>query len=199
MVKRGRPKGTKNNRVREPMVDLRGLLTRCAEAVSIADTATAQGLLKQITQHCSPVGDPNQRLAYCFANALEARLAGIGPALYAAISSRRIPAAELLASYQSYAQASPFKRMSNLFANKSIARYAGDAARIHIIDFGILYGFQWPCIIQGFSLRPQGSPLLEITGIDFPQPGFKPAERVEQTGRRLISYCNSRYLLSTMP
>ncbi|KAL3829112.1 hypothetical protein ACJIZ3_017914 [Penstemon smallii] len=74
-------------------------------------------------------------------------------------------------------------------ADKTIGRYANEATRIHIIDFGILYGFQWPCFIQGISLRPGGPPRLKITGVDFPQPGFKPRERVEQTGRRLMNYC----------
>jgi hypothetical protein len=35
------------------------------------------------------------------------------------------------------------------------------------------------------SLRPGGPPKIRITGIDLPQPGFRPAERVEETGRRL--------------
>ncbi|KAJ8543562.1 hypothetical protein K7X08_006085 [Anisodus acutangulus] len=78
--------------------------------------------------------------------------------------------------------------MSNVFANKSIAKLTSESPRIHIIDFGILYGFQWPCIIHGISLRPGGPPKLKITGIDFPQPGFRPAEMVEETGRRLENF-----------
>ncbi|KAI3450373.1 hypothetical protein Pfo_007038 [Paulownia fortunei] len=188
-VKRGRPKGSKKNRAVREVVDLRSLLTRCAEAVSSFNITSGEKILKQIRHHCSPYGDANERLAHCFANALEARMAGTGSALYTAFASRRINAAELLKSYQSYVTACPFKRMSNIFANKSIARYTGEATRVHIIDFGILYGFQWPCIIQGISLRPGGPPMLKITGIDFPQPGFKPAERIERTGRRLMNYC----------
>lgn len=188
-VKRGRPKGSKKNRKVTEVVDLRSLLTRCAEALSSFNIATGENLLKEIRNHCSPYGDANERLAHCFANALEARMTGTGSALYTAFASRRIPAAELLKSYQAYVTACPFKRMSNIFANKSIGRSATDATKIHIIDFGILYGFQWPCIIQGISLKPGGPPRLKITGIDYPQPGFKPAERVEQTGRRLMNYC----------
>jgi len=68
---------------------------------------------------------------------------------------------------------------------------AAKATRIHVIDFGILYGFQWPTFIQKLSLRPGGPPKLRITGIEFPQPGFRPAERVEETGRRLANYADS--------
>ncbi|CAI0539844.1 unnamed protein product [Linum tenue] len=70
-----------------------------------------------------------------------------------------------------------------------IYNLAEKATRLHIIDFGILYGFQWPCLIQRLSERPDGPPKLRITGIDFPQPGFRPKERVEETGRRLQRYC----------
>ncbi|KAK6163181.1 hypothetical protein DH2020_000045 [Rehmannia glutinosa] len=189
VVKRGRPKGSKKNSKASAVVDLRGLLTRCAEAVSSFNISTGEKLLQQIRQYCSFYGDANERLAHCFANALEARMAGTGSALYTAFASRRIPASELLKSYQAYVTSCPFKRMSNIFANKSIAKFTGEASRVHIIDFGILYGFQWPCIIHGISLRPGGPPVLKITGIDLPQPGFKPAERVEQTGRRLMDFC----------
>ncbi|XP_047938540.1 scarecrow-like protein 30 [Salvia hispanica] len=188
-VKRGRPKGSKKNRKVSQVVDLRTLLTRCAEAVSTYNTAAAQNLLNQIRQHSSPYGDPNERLAHCFANALEARMTGNGAALYTSSAAKSIPAAQLLKSYQSYVTACPFKRMSNIFANKSIAKISREANKLHIIDFGILYGFQWPCIIHGLSLKPGGPPLLKITGIDYPQPGFKPGERVEQTGRRLVQCC----------
>lgn len=65
------------------------------------------------------------------------------------------------------------------------------ATRLHIIDFGILYGFQWPCLIERLSSRPGGPPKLRITGIDLPNSGFRPAERVEETGCRLADYAKS--------
>lgn len=189
VVKRGRPKGSKKNRTITEVVDLMSLLTRCAQAVAGFDTRNAEELLKQIRQSSSPYGDANERLAHCFANALEARMAGTGGALYSAVASRKATAAELLKSYNNYVRACPFKRMSNICANKTIGRQFWDVDKIHIIDFGIMYGFQWPCIIHGISMKPGGPPLLRITGIDFPQSGFKPAERVERTGDRLRSYC----------
>ncbi|KAL7247445.1 hypothetical protein ACSBR2_002373 [Camellia fascicularis] len=79
--------------------------------------------------------------------------------------------------------------MSNSYANRSIMKLGQTATTLHVIDFGILYGFQWPCLIHQLSARPGGPPKLCITGIDFPQPRFCPTERVEQTGRRLETYC----------
>ncbi|XP_057782834.1 scarecrow-like protein 33 [Salvia miltiorrhiza] len=185
---RGRPRGGKKQGVIKEVVDLRSLLMQCAQAVATFDSRTVNDLLAKIRQHSSPMGDGTERLAHYFAKALEARVAGTGSAAYAAFSNR-ISAAVVLRGYQTYITACPFKKMSNVLANKTIKKLAHSATTLHIIDFGILYGFQWPCLIQALSERPMGPPKLRITGIDFPQPGFRPAERVADTGDRLARYC----------
>ncbi|KAK1396813.1 Scarecrow-like protein 14 [Heracleum sosnowskyi] len=171
-------------------VDLRTLLINCAQSVASEDRKTAYEQLKMIRQHSSALGDASQRLAFIFANGLEARMAGTGTQLYAALASRRkISATEKLKAYQAYLSACPFKKTSVLFSNKMILEKASNATTLHIIDFGIQYGFQWPVLIQLLSKRPGGPPKLRITGIELPQPGFRPAEYMEATGRRLRSYC----------
>lgn len=170
-------------------VDLRTLLILCAQSVSADDHRTASELLKQIRQHSSPFGDGSQRLAHCFANCLEARLAGTGAQIYTALASKKISTADILKAYQVYIHACPFKKISIFFANQMIMKAAENAKTLHIVDFGIHYGFQWPILIQCLSSRSGGPPKLRITGIELPQPGFRPAERVEETGRRLEKYC----------
>ncbi|KAL3530766.1 hypothetical protein ACH5RR_010088 [Cinchona calisaya] len=170
-------------------VDLRTLLISCAQSVAADDRRTAYEQLKQIRQHSSSSGDAYQRLANLFANGLEARIAGTGTEIYAVLASKRISAAEKLKAYQVYFSACPFKKVSILFANKMILEKASNATTLHIVDFGILYGFQWPILIQHLSSRPGGPPKLRITGIERPQPGFRPSERAEETGRRLARYC----------
>ncbi|KAJ7947630.1 Scarecrow-like protein [Quillaja saponaria] len=170
------------------VVDLETLLTQCAQAVANYDQRNASDLLKQIRQHSSPHGDGTQRLAHYFANSLETRLAAVAP-MYTTLVSSGASAADILKAYQVYITASPFKRMSNFYANRTIIKLAEKATLLHIIDFGICYGFQWPCLIQRLSERSGGAPMLRITGIELPQPGFRPAGRVEETGRRLENYC----------
>jgi hypothetical protein len=160
-------------------------LILCAEAAGRGDQKTASAKLKQIRQHSSPFGDANQRLAHYFANGLEERLAGTGMLLSGPITQNSTTAADILKAYQLYVTICPFRKMTNLCANRTIARVADKATSVHIIDFGISYGFQWPCFMYRHSLRPGGPPKIRITGIDLPQPGFRPAERVEETGRRL--------------
>ncbi|KAL9242490.1 hypothetical protein vseg_016482 [Gypsophila vaccaria] len=179
----------KKQGARQEVVDLRTLLTSCAEAVAIDDRRTATDLLKWIRQHSSALGDGTQRLAHYMADGLEARLAGTGSEIYKSLISRRTSASDVLKAYLLYLAACPFRKVSNFFSNKNIAKRTQRAAKIHIIDFGILYGFQWPSFIQRQSSIRQGRlPKIKITGIDFPQPGFRPAERVEETGLRLENY-----------
>ncbi|KAL8144057.1 hypothetical protein V2J09_017089 [Rumex salicifolius] len=171
------------------VVDLRTLLILGAQAVASDDRRTAAELLKQIRQHSSPLGDGSQRLAHSFANALEARLAGTGSQIYTSLSSKRTTAAQILKAYQLFVSFCPFKKISIMFSNFSTLKMSTNSKKLHIIDFGILYGFQWPALIHHLSDRIGGPPLLRITGIELPQPGFRPAERVEETGRRLAKYC----------
>ncbi|KAM7258864.1 hypothetical protein ACFE04_014605 [Oxalis oulophora] len=185
---RGKGQGKKKE-----TVDLRNLLILCAQAVSGDDRRTANELLKQIRQHSSVFGDGSQRLAHFFANGLEARLAGSGPEIksfYVSLFPKK-SAIDMLKAYKEYLRACPFKKLSIFFANKMILNLAAKNAKtLHIIDFGISYGFQWPVLIQHFGALPGGPHKLRITGIEFPQPGFRPAERIEETGRRLAKYCD---------
>ncbi|AES88866.1 putative transcription factor GRAS family [Medicago truncatula] len=173
-------------------IDLRNLLLMCSQSVYANDNRNANELLKQIRQHSSPSGDGPQRLAHYFANGLEARIVGDGTraqTFYSSPSTKRISTAEFLKAYQVHLSTSPFKKFAYFFANKMIMKASANAETLHIIDFGILYGFQWPILIKFLSDREGGPPNLKITGIEFPLPGFRPMEKIEETGRRLADYC----------
>ncbi|KAL4291754.1 hypothetical protein GQ457_14G024320 [Hibiscus cannabinus] len=186
----GKARG-KKHRGKRNMVDLRTLLTLCAQAVATDDRRNANELIKQIRQHSSPMGDGMQRMARYFVDGLEARLAGSGTQIYTALITKPTSAADVLKAYHLFLAACPFRKLSNFFSNKTVMNLAETATSLHIIDFGILYGFQWPCLIRRLSTRPGGPPKLRITGIDLPQPGFRPTERVEETGRRLANYAET--------
>ncbi|KAI9195151.1 hypothetical protein LWI28_012229 [Acer negundo] len=88
-------------------------------------------------------------------------------------------APELLKQIRQYS--SPFgdgtERLAHYFANGLEARLAGTGT-----------SFYSPAIVNRStrqSFRHGGPPKIRITGIEFPQPGFRPAERIEETGHRL--------------
>ncbi|MBA0836162.1 hypothetical protein Goarm_008397, partial [Gossypium armourianum] len=191
----------RNNRKRIPakkqagngkeMVDLGSLLTQCVQAVAVYDQRIATELLGKIRYYSSPYGDGTERLAHYFAKGLEIRLNGTRAPLFTQIPSNTTLATDVLKSHILYVSVCPFGRISNLFSNRNIEKLAEKATTVHVVDFGIAYGFQWPCLIHRLSTRSGGPPKLRITGIDFPQPGFRPAERIEATGRRLRRYCEN--------
>ncbi|OIV98634.1 hypothetical protein TanjilG_12757 [Lupinus angustifolius] len=187
----GKGRGGKKQNGKKEVVDLRTLLILCAQAVAADDNRSAHEFLKQVRQHSSPFGDGNQRLAHIFADGLEARLAGTGSQIYKGLVSKRTSAADFLKAYYLLIAACPYRKMSSFVSNVTIRKSSTNSMRVHVIDFGILYGFQWPTFIQRLSWRPGGPPKLRITGIDFPQPGFRPAERIIETGRRLAAYAES--------
>lgn len=191
MGSNGGKTGNKKKQGRRSVVDMRTLLTLCAEAVAVNNRRAVNDLLKQIRQHATPTGDGMQRLAYYFANGLEARMAGSGTQIYTSLINISTSAADILKAYHIYLATCPFRKISNFFANKTIRNLSEKATKLHIIDFGILYGFQWPCFFQYLATRPGGPPSVRITGIDYPCPGFRPSERVEETGRRLASYAET--------
>ncbi|KAJ3688226.1 hypothetical protein LUZ61_017390 [Rhynchospora tenuis] len=175
----------------EDNIDLESLLVQCSEAVALGNCKMAEELIKDLRKHASPLGSGTQRLACILTDGLEARLAGSGSETYRRLVNRKISTREILKAYHMNITASPLLRITYCVANDYICKVAEDASRIHIIDFGITFGFQWPPLIQALAKRRGGAPKLRITGIDLPQPGFRPAERLKQIGVRLEDYAKS--------
>ncbi|CAN8301300.1 unnamed protein product [Cochlearia groenlandica] len=190
----GRVKGSSTNRsktVKSNAVDLRSLLTQCAQAVASFDQRRSTEKLKEIRSNSSSSGDGIQRLAFYFAEALEARITGIiSPPVSTAFPSSTTSMVDILKAYKLFVHSCPIYVTDYFAANKSIYELSLKANKLHIIDFGVLYGFQWPCLLLALSKRPGGPPMLRVTGIELPQSGFRPSDRVEETGRRLKRFCD---------
>ncbi|XP_057514166.1 scarecrow-like protein 30 isoform X2 [Actinidia eriantha] len=181
--------GCTKKRSKREAVDMRSLLIQCMHSVAINDHRKADKLMKQIRQRSSPSGDASQRLAHCFANGLEARLAGTGSLIYKDLVAKIKSTSDAFRAYQLYISAFPFMKIGNYFSTQKISELAENVTSVHVIHFGIMHGVQIPQLVQRLSTRPGGPPKLRITGIDFPQPGFRPAQTVEETGHRLANYC----------
>jgi hypothetical protein len=173
-------------------VDFHTLLIHCAQAISMDDRWSAAMLLKQIKQHSSPRGDASQRLAHCFADGLEARLAGTGSQVYKSLMSKRTSQVDILKAYQLYLTVCCFKMMAYKFSNMTIANVIAGRTKLHIVDYGMREGIQWPSFLGILSTWEGGPPEVRITGVDLPQPGFRPAAHIEEIGRRL-SKCAQQF------
>ncbi|CAO2145249.1 unnamed protein product [Urochloa humidicola] len=182
---KGKGKLARGRMSADMMVDLSTMLIHCAQAVATDNRQSATQVLRQIKLHCSPKGDATQRLAHCFAEGLEARLAGSGSEVYRSLMAERISVVEYLKAYQLYLAACCFKMIAFKFSNMTIGKVIAGRKKVHIVDYGIHYGLQWPSLLGHMAAWEGGPPEVSITGIDLPQPGFRPAARIEETGRRL--------------
>ncbi|CAH9075078.1 unnamed protein product [Cuscuta epithymum] len=184
--KRSRKSNSKKHGVSSEIIDLGSLLTNCAQSIAFLDDRAAREQLKKIRQHSSLTGDAIQRMAHAFANALEARLNGTGPQLCAALGPFKVTSSDLL---RSHFISWPVLRISYIVCNTMIYEIASKCTSLHVMDFGISYGVQWPTLIRDLSRRPGGPPKLRITGVELPQLCFCPEQMVEETGCRLAKYC----------
>ena len=101
--------------------------------------------------------------------------------------AKRTSVAEFLKAYQLYLAVSCFKTTAYRFSHMTISKAIADKKKLHIIDYGVLYGCQWPNLLDYLAKRKKGGPpeVLRMTYIDLPKLGFHPTARVDETGRRL--------------
>ncbi|CAL4985782.1 unnamed protein product [Urochloa decumbens] len=170
---------------RHAAVDLHTLLIRCAQAVATNDRRGAADLLERIKRHSSPTGDGTQRLAHCFAQGLEARLAGTGSQVYRSLMAKRASMVGVLKGYQLYMASCCFLPVEHLFSNKTIYNAVAGRKKLHIVHCGLGRWLQWPDLLRWLARRDGGPPEVRLTGIDNPRPGFRPAQHIEETGHRL--------------
>ncbi|XP_062183724.1 scarecrow-like protein 23 [Phragmites australis] len=125
------------------------LLLSSVAAGEAGDAQAAAAALQEVYRHASfGGGDPAQRVAAYFADALASRLFR-SPVAASPPTSRT----ELLLAYTMFYQASPFYQFAHFTANQVIVEAFEDGGRrrLHVVDFDVSYGFQWPSLIQSLS------------------------------------------------
>jgi hypothetical protein len=178
-------KGARGKQHGNEFVDLHTMLIHCAQAMATGDRRSATEMLKQIKQHSSLRGDATERLAYCFAEGLEARLAGTGSQVYQSLVAKRTSVVEFLKAYKLFLAAISLNKVHIFFSNRNIMDSVAGRSKLHIVAYGVQHGLQWPGLLNSLAGREGGPPEVRFTGIDLPQPGFRPAYQIEETGRRL--------------
>ncbi|KAL4554623.1 hypothetical protein LXL04_037220 [Taraxacum kok-saghyz] len=181
-------------------MDIRQLLSCCAQQISRSDFSAAHRLISFLSANSSPTGDSTDRLVHYFTNALALRLHHHHlrhhppPLLTDSCNDYftyvdRYDDAILQKSYLSLNQITPFVRFSHLTANQAILEAIDPVhhpKHIHILDFDIMHGVQWPPLMQAIAERyPTPTPTLRITstGTDL--------DNLRRTGDRLSNFAHS--------
>ncbi|GKE75250.1 scarecrow-like protein 18, partial [Tanacetum coccineum] len=168
-----------------PSIYFRQLLLSCAHSISHSDFTAAHRITTSLSANSSPYGDSSERLIHSFTKAINLRL---NPHPNLAINSNPGTNDDLIlqSSYLSLNQVTPFVRFTQLTANQAILEAIDhdQTNDIHILDFDIMHGVQWPPLMQAIADRdPPPSLRITATGTDL--------ETLRRTGDRLSMFAHS--------
>lgn len=164
------------------------LLKALIESARLADSDPDNAVksLIRLRESVSQHGDPTERVAFYFLEALYGRVSRQpekSPTIFDTTPE------ELTLCYKALNDACPYSKFAHLTANQAILEATENGMKIHIIDFGILQGLQWAALLQALATRPAGKPeRIRISGIPAPLLGKSPEAALLATGKRLSDF-----------
>ncbi|GFY94103.1 GRAS family transcription factor family protein [Actinidia rufa] len=157
-------------------------LMACAEAVQQGNLKLADALVKHIGLLSLSQAGAMRKVATYFAEALARRIYKIYPQ-----ESHDTSYSDLLQMH--FYEACPYLKFAHFTANQAILEAFAGATRVHVIDFSLKQGMQWPALMQALALRPGGPPAFRLTGIGPPQPDNTDA--LQQVGWKLAQLADT--------
>ncbi|CAN1122718.1 DELLA protein GAI [Linum perenne] len=151
-------------------------LLACAEAVQQDNVKLADALVKHTGLLAASQTGSMRKVATYFAEALARRIYKIYP------QDCLDPSYSDTLEMHFY-ETCPYLKFAHFTANQAILEAFATADRVHVIDFGLKQGMQWPALMQALALRPGGPPAFRLTGIGPPQPNN--ADNLQQVGWKL--------------
>ena len=160
-------------------------LLACAEAVQQENFTAAEALVKQIPMLASSQGGAMRKVAAYFGEALARRVYRFRPAPDSSLLDAAF--ADLLHAH--FYESCPYLKFAHFTANQAILEAFAGCRRVHVVDFGIKQGMQWPALLQALALRPGGPPSFRLTGVGPPQPDETDA--LQQVGWKLAQFAHT--------
>ncbi|XP_049362742.1 DELLA protein GAI-like [Solanum verrucosum] len=171
----------------ESSVRLVNTLMACAEAIqennlSLADELTS--VLRRIA--VSQIGGAMKKVATYFAEALSHKIHRTNPRDIVESSYSKD---QLL--HMSFYESCLFVKFAHFTANQSILEAFADSKRVHVIDFSLNQGSQWPALLQALTLRPGGPPAFRLTGIGGHSQPDDTTDALQEVGGKLAQLAES--------
>ncbi|XP_022735258.1 DELLA protein GAIP-B-like [Durio zibethinus] len=151
-------------------------LMACAEAVQQNKLNLAEALVKQIGFLAISQAGAMRKVATYFAEALARRIYRLYP---------RNPIDQSLSDvlHMHFYETCPYLKFAHFTANQAILEAFEGKKRVHVIDFSMNQGMQWPALMQALALRVGGPPAFMLTGIG--PPTHDNSDHLKEVGWKL--------------
>lgn len=158
-------------------------LMACAEAVQQDDLKLAETLVKQAGILAVSQAGAMRKVATYFAEALARRIYRLYPK-----TPQDSPAFQDLLQMHFY-ETCPYLKFAHFTANQAILEAFAGKKKVHVIDFSMKQGMQWPALMQALALRPGGPPTFRLTGIG--PPSGDNTDHLQEVGWKLAQLADT--------
>lgn len=153
------------------------LLLESAVAISVDNLTEAHRMLLELSQYASPYASScGERVVAYFAKSMSSRVINSWLGLCSPLTCYKT----IHASFQVFNNISPFIKFAHFTSNQAILEAFQGKNRVHIIDFDIMHGLQWPPLFHILATRIEGPPHIRMTGM-----GPSSLELLTDTGNQL--------------
>ncbi|XAR55036.1 hypothetical protein NMG60_11030411 [Bertholletia excelsa] len=177
-----------NHREEEDGFELIRLLVACVEAIGSKSIAEINNSIARLGDLASPRGSsPITRLTSYYVEALALRITRFMPHIFHVSPPRDLDRADDNGgtALRLLNQVTPIPKFIHFTSNEILLRAFENKDRVHIIDFDIKQGLQWPPLFQSLASRPNPPSHVRITGI-----GESKQDLIE-TGERLSGFAEA--------
>ncbi|KAL1803427.1 hypothetical protein ACET3Z_032074 [Daucus carota] len=157
-------------------------LMACAEAVQGNNLKLAEALVKQIGFLAVSQIGAMRKVATYFAEALARRIYRLYPQ-----NSQDSAFTDMLQMH--FYETCPYLKFAHFTANQAILEAFADKKMVHVIDFSMKQGMQWPALMQALALRPSGPPSFRLTGIG--PPSHDGTDHLQEVGWKLAQFAET--------
>lgn len=172
--------------------ELVSFLMGCVEAIASRNIPAVNHFIAKLGEQASPRGRSSiSRLTSYFTEALALRVTRLWPRVFHISVPReldRFDDESGAAAFRLLNQISPIPKFIHFTANEMLLRAFEGKDKVHIIDFDVKQGLQWPGFFQSLATRRNPPSHVRITGI-----GESKQELVE-TGERLAIFAEEFHL-----
>ncbi|PPE02182.1 hypothetical protein GOBAR_DD00780 [Gossypium barbadense] len=164
------------------------LLKAVLDCARLSDSEPERAIksLVELRESVSECGDPTERVAFYFTQALYSK---VSLPAEKRLNLLETTSEDFTLSYKVLNDACPYSKFAHLTANQAILEATERATKIHVVDFGIVQGVQWAALLQALATRSAGKPTrIRISGIPAPVLGSSPAPSLYATGNRLRDF-----------